>query len=54
MEKTSYLEEIEFPILSDQAQQSLDATITLKEIRRAIGSLQAGKTPGEDGLPAEF
>lgn len=32
----------------------LDSPITLKETQRAISSLQAGKTPGEDGLPSEF
>lgn len=32
----------------------LYAPITLKEIKKAIGSLQTGKTPSDDGLSPEF
>lgn len=33
---------------------ALEVPITLKEIQMAVASMQAGKTPGEDGLPAKF
>lgn len=32
----------------------LDLSITISEIEVAIGSMQAGKTPGPDGYPTEF
>lgn len=53
-ELQSFLDNIQFPALSDDARAQLEAPITLKEIQRAIFSMQAGKTPGDDGLPAEF
>lgn len=33
---------------------TLEAPITLKEVQVAVTSMQAGKTPEEDGLPAKF
>lgn len=53
-ELDSFLGSIDFPVLSDQARQMLDAPLTLKEIQKALRSLQTWKTPGDDGLPSEF
>lgn len=50
----SFLNQIEFPQFSDAARSALDAPITLKEVQMAVGALQSAKTPGPDGLPAEF
>lgn len=50
----SYLDSIELPTLFAEAQTCLDAPFTLKEIRSAVESMQAGKTPGKNDLPAEF
>lgn len=53
-ELQTYIDAIELPCLSVAARQRLDAPLTLKEIQTAIGSLQSGKTPGDDGFPVEF
>lgn len=50
----TFLNQIEFPQLSDEARNTLDAPITVKEVQAAVESLQSAKTPGPDGLPAEF
>lgn len=49
-----YLSDVDFPVLTDTYRDQLDSPITLEEVQRAISSLQAGKTPGPDGFPAEF
>lgn len=54
VELHSFLETIKFSMLSAEAWSSLVAPFTLKEIQVAVTSMQAGRTPGEDGLPAEF
>lgn len=45
---------IELPKLGQEDQKSLDLPFTQKEIEKALGSLQANKSPGEDGFPPEF
>ena len=40
--------------LGQEDQNSLDLPFTQKLIGKALGSLQANKSPGEDGLPPEF
>ncbi|KAJ1081969.1 hypothetical protein NDU88_002141 [Pleurodeles waltl] len=37
-----------------EARETLDASITREEILAAIRSLKNAKTPGSDGMPAEF
>lgn len=53
-ELQAFLEEVQLPILTEETRRSLDTPLTLKELQQAIGSMQAGKSPGDDGLPAEF
>lgn len=50
----NFLDQIEFPQLSDEARRTLDAPITVKELQAAVAALQLAKTPGPDGFPAEF
>lgn len=50
----SFLDQITFPTLSAMARDSLDGFITVEKVQQALGDLQAGKTPGTDGLPPEF
>lgn len=45
---------VRLPTLDGEDRERLEADISLEEIQGAIGSLQAGKKPGSDGLPAEF
>jgi hypothetical protein len=40
--------------IPNNLKSDLEAPITLKEINRAIDALATGKSPGPDGLPAEF
>jgi hypothetical protein len=40
--------------IPDNLKSDLEAPITLKEINRAIDALATGKSPGPEGLPAEF
>ena len=40
--------------LSSEEQLLLEGPITLEETKRALFSMGTGKTPGSDGLPAEF
>ena len=49
-----FLSTIDLPKLGQEDRNSLDLPFTLKEIEKALGSLQAGKSPGEDGFPPEF
>lgn len=53
-ELDSFLGQITFPTLTDEARTHLISTITLKEVQQTLCELQAGKTPGVDGLPPEF
>lgn len=49
-----YLTRLDFPNLNNDARRRLGIPITLEEIKRALTSMPAGKTPGVDGLLAEF
>ena len=40
--------------ISSEQRQSLDKNITLEELEKAVKKLQKGKSPGPDGIPAEF
>ena len=49
-----FLDNIEIPVLDEDAKNSLDQVITKKEIEDTIKSMKLNKTPGLDGLPIEF
>jgi len=40
--------------LSDEQSKQLDSGLQLQELSEAVMKLSTGKTPGLDGLPAEF
>lgn len=41
-------------LLSEEVHNTLDVPIAVKEVQVAVAALQSAKTPGPDGLPAEF
>ena len=51
---TGYINKIEVPSISEEMKAQLDAPITADEISQALKSMQGQKSPGTDGLPAEF
>lgn len=53
-ELQSFVDTLDFLVQSEEARLKLDAPLTLKEVQMTVASMQAGKTPREDGLPAEF
>lgn len=48
------LDSLPIPQLSDEKRDQLEAPFTEEELRKAMGTLNANKTPGYDGLPPEF
>ena len=50
----SYMEGIDFPKITNIMRMNLEVQISQKEIREAVFALKKGKTPGNDGIPAEF
>jgi hypothetical protein len=42
------------PRLTDEQKEACDMSITESEILKSIKALSSGKTPGSDGLPADF
>lgn len=44
----------DLPVLPEEQASLLEAPLTLEELTRAVGQMSPGKTPGLDGLPAEF
>ncbi len=51
---SSFSSTVNCPTLSQEEQCQIGVHITLEEVKKAIQDLQGGKSPGEDGLPAEF
>lgn len=50
----NFFKDLSLPHISTDAVQFLDSPISLNEIQDAISAMQSGKSPGPDGLPAEF
>lgn len=44
----------DLPLVSPADKKTLDSTIMLQELTMALNNLASGKSPGLDGLPAEF
>ncbi|KAJ1091153.1 hypothetical protein NDU88_004280 [Pleurodeles waltl] len=51
---TGFLARINLPCLSETHRTSLEGPITWEEILAAMKKLNTAKSPGSDGLPAEF
>ena len=50
----SYIRNVTFPNISEEKKIEINRPITEKEISLALSQLKANKSPGVDGLPAEF
>lgn len=50
----SFLDSLDLPKLSPDAQSSLEQPLSLEEIASAIKLSQTGRAPGPDGFPMEF
>ena len=49
-----FLDQVQFPKLSDDSKAELDKPISRSEILASLKELKFNKTPGYDGLPVEF
>ena len=52
--QTTFLNDLNIPKLSEEENKTLDEEITKQEIADAIGSMQAGKAAGLDGIPIDL
>ena len=52
--QASFLDRLEFPNISDESKDILNAELTVEEISNAIDSMRAGRTSGPDGLPIDI
>ena len=50
----SFLEDIKFPRITDEAKKKADSLLTQTEIGLAIKAMANNKCPGTDGLPIDF
>ena len=46
----AFFSKIELPEISEDQKESLGRPISVDEVKRAISSMRAGKSPGLDGL----
>jgi hypothetical protein len=54
-EKQKYLDKIEVSSLNEEDSKKCDGELTVKELlKKSIKSFISGKSPGNDGLTAEF
>lgn len=49
-----FLNDIDIPTLSNDQRENCEGELTIEECKNSLDSLCNGKTPGIDGLPAEF
>lgn len=49
-----FLTRIQLPKLTESNASSLDAPITLEEIKGTIQQMRKGRSPGRDGIPPKF
>ena len=49
-----FLDSLDLPKLSPDAQSLLEQSLLLEEIANAIRSCRTGRVPGPDGFPMEF
>ena len=51
---SKFLDKIDTPLLSEDQKNKLEENITLEELTQSVESMNAGKTPGNDGLTVEL
>jgi hypothetical protein len=54
IDSLEYMQNTYVPKVSDQDKGACDAIIIKEEIKRVVISMRNNKSPGSDGLPAEF
>lgn len=52
--QATFLNDLNIPKLSEEENKTLDEEITKQEIAEALGSMQAGKAAGLDGIPIDL
>lgn len=50
----SFLKELKLPIISKEQADALETPLTPDELYKALHKMPNNKSPGPDGLPAEF
>lgn len=50
----AFFEKMTIPKISQNDKDKLEAPLTEVEVKKAIGAMKSGKSPGIDGFPAEF
>ena len=51
---SSFLNDLNIPLLSEEEKKSCEGSISSEECSGLLDSFQSNKTPGNDGIPAEF
>ncbi|KAJ1167387.1 hypothetical protein NDU88_007779 [Pleurodeles waltl] len=51
---SDFLARVDLPHVEEEQMEALEEPLDLEEIKSSIGELASGKTPGPDGLPADF
>lgn len=49
-----FFDSLDLPSIKPEVAANLDEPLTLSELKKALMSMQNGKSPGPDGFPAEF
>ncbi|KAJ0062189.1 hypothetical protein NL108_017638 [Boleophthalmus pectinirostris] len=52
--QNNFLDKLQFQKLTEEDKEMIDRPLTVTDIIEAIGNLNSGKAPGQDGLPVEF
>ena len=51
---SSFLNDLNIPQLTEEQKNSCERLISLEECSKLLDSFQSNKSPGNDGIPAEF